>query len=1275
MPNSTPCRPASDRNLLFGILALQMDFIGRDALIAAMNAWVLDKAKPLGTILQAQGALAEDERAALEALVDKHLHKHGGDAERSLAAVDSAGAVGSVCDELRRLADPDLDASLAQIGAAPAAGGPDGVAGTTVDHVGEDDAPLCCPVRYRVLRPHARGGLGEVFVAEDRELHREVAFKEIQKPYAHDAHSRSRFLLEAEVNGRLEHPGVVPVYGLGSYRDGRPFYAMRFIRGVSLKEAIGHFHAADVPGRDPGERGLALRQMLGQFVAVCNAVAYAHSRGVIHRDLNPSNVMLGKFGETLVVDWGLAKVVGRQEGEPAGDEMTLRPSSGDGSATVAGTAVGTPAYMSPEQAAGRPDLVGPASDIYSLGATLYALLTGQAPLRGADQGELLRRTSRGEWVPPRQVKRGVPAALDAVCRKAMALKPQDRYATAQALAADIEHWLADGPVTAYREPLLRRLGRWRRRHPALAAGLLVLLLAAAAAGVWVKLERDAVEQDVRAALREVEQWQEKGQRAEARAALERARGRLAGGGQGELRRRLRQAEADLQMVAELEDIRLRQTEVKDDGFDKKRADPAYAAAFRGYGLEVLAADPGETARRIAASAIREHLIVALDHWTEARPEKDARGRERLLSLARLADKDEWRQRLRDPAVWKGRAALKRLAQERRSLAQPPVTALILAGYLWRAGEQADAVGVVRRAQQRHPGDFWLNYTLAARLRVSEPSRKEEALGFYRAAVAVRPQSAGGHASLGAVLSEQGRYQEAEAACRRALTLKEDFPLAHSNLGAALSEQGRYQEAEAACRRALALKEDFPLAHYNLGDALNRQKRPKEAEAAFRRALALKEDFPEAHSGLGQALNLQGRPKEAEAACRRALALKEEFPLAHYNLGKTLIWNLGNYPIEQGRPAFRRAKEAEAAFRRALALKEDFPEAHASLGQALNLQDRSEEAEAACLRAIALKEDFSEAHFSLGFALNRQGRPEQGRAALRRAIALKEDFSEARDNLGVALSVDTRPKADDRPVAHYNLGNALWRQGKLPEAEAAYRRAIALKEDYPEAHCNLGLALLRQGQFAAAVAPLKRGHELGSKAPGWPHPSARWLQEAERLLVLDRKLPAILKREVQAADAREGLALAQLCVQYKRLYAAAARFYADAFAADPKLADDPRVGHRYDAARSAALAAAGKGEDASKLDGGGRAWLRGQALAWLRALLRIAAAWVEKGTLQQRAAMAKGLRHWQADPDLAGVRDAAALAGLPQVERADWQRLWADVQAVLEKAGGKATKGK
>ncbi len=179
-------------------------------------------------------------------------------------------------------------------------------------------------VRFLRLREHAKGGMGEVFVAHDVELNREVALKEIQDRYVDRPEARTRFLREAEITGKLEHPGVVPVYGLGSYPDGRPFYAMRFIRGESMQEAIDRFHKADEqPRRDPSERSLALRDLLGRFVAVCNTVAYAHARAAIHRDLKPANVMLGEYGESLVVDWGLARLLDRFDGEPTTVERPI----------------------------------------------------------------------------------------------------------------------------------------------------------------------------------------------------------------------------------------------------------------------------------------------------------------------------------------------------------------------------------------------------------------------------------------------------------------------------------------------------------------------------------------------------------------------------------------------------------------------------------------------------------------------------------------------------------------------------------------------------------------------------------------------------------------------------------------------------------------------------------------------------------------------------------------------------------------------------------------
>ena len=333
--------------------------------------------------------------------------------------------------------------------------------------------------RFRVVRPHARGGLGSVLIAFDEELRREVALKEIQERHADNPDSRSRFLVEAEITGGLEHPGVVPVYSLGQTPEGRPFYAMRFIRGESLRKAIERFHSPEHGPKDSGERTLQLRGLLRRFIDVCNALEYAHSRGVIHRDIKPDNIMLGPYGETLLVDWGLAKALDHIDAPSRTEEMPLRPISGAGSTpTIDGSAVGTPAFMSPEQAEGDLSRMGPASDVYSLGATLYQILTGLPPFTERNLFQVLLNVRNGEFPPPRQVKPDVPPAMEAICLTAMARQSGDRYDSCRSLADDLEHWLADEPVGVYVEPWAVRLGRWARRHRTIVASTAVLLITA-----------------------------------------------------------------------------------------------------------------------------------------------------------------------------------------------------------------------------------------------------------------------------------------------------------------------------------------------------------------------------------------------------------------------------------------------------------------------------------------------------------------------------------------------------------------------------------------------------------------------------------------------------------------------------------------------------------------------------------------------------------------------------------------------------------------------------
>jgi serine/threonine-protein kinase len=922
-----------DRNLLFGILALQLGFLSRDQLIAGMNAWVLEKHKPLGQVLVEQHAFKADTRAALDLLVDKHLERQDHQPEQSLAALSVPS---ELHQDLGGIADAELHASLPTI---PPPGTPVHRVGVLTGQPGPERAPAAVGeptasgLRFLVLRPHKEGGLGVVSVARDRELNRDVALKEIKPERADEAGARARFLAEAEITGGLEHPGVVPVYGLGRHADGRLYYAMRFVHGESLQQGLERFHATDWKEDGAGARALALRGLLRRFVDVCNAVAYAHSRGVIHRDLKPANVLLGPFGETLLVDWGLAKPLQAEAGKAVPPQGYLRPSSGAAVATQAGAVVGTPPYMAPEQASGG--AVGPAADVYGLGAMLYYLLAGQAPFGGADAVQIVMQVVQGHCKPAREINKSVPAALSAVCQKAMALAPQDRYASAKELAAEVESWLADEPVTAYREPSLARLARWARRHRPLvasAAALLLTVVAALAVGIIaVNRERERTEvarQRTREALDEmssqvIEDWlsQRKQLEPAQRDFLQKALAYYEAfaqesGHTAEARKRVANAQLRVGKICE----KLGQ---------HPPAEAAYSKARELYG-RLVADFPSVAGYRHQLAQSHRNLGLLLKDTGHLK-EAEAAYHDALDILKPLAE---------DPQS---------LPEYYRDLAQTHNNLAIL---LWDTGRVEEAATAFRDARD-------------AETRLMEEAPTEPK---YRSLLAIT------HNNLGNLLADTDHPQEAEAAYREGLDvfqrLADEFPTMpdyrrdlawnHNHLAILLAATGRPKPAEVAYCAALALQKRLA-AHYpavpeyrqelartynNLAILQVKTGRAREAETPYRDAQALyqrlADDFPEvpdyrrelalSQNNLGNLFADTSRPKEAEAAYKDAQqnykALVAEFPEVPDYRARVANALVGLAELAQGRKDYRAARqllaEAQPHLQRALAVNHKHP---------------------------------------------------------------------------------------------------------------------------------------------------------------------------------------------------------------------------------------------------------------------------------------------------------------------------------------------------------------
>ncbi|MGE0431142.1 MAG: SUMF1/EgtB/PvdO family nonheme iron enzyme [Planctomycetota bacterium] len=458
--------PSPRYDLLFGVMALQTQFITEQQFLdAAIRSAAGETA--LADELVASGAITPEGRKAIEQLANArmlHFQRQGtGQVDKTAGAPQHSGAPSLKSGWIDQLPSDQLEdfasGTLHAIGIqddsllVPSRGdGPGGPPGTQLDSFVDTVrslVPRHVPVkpvvlsrqkldRYEKRHEVARGGLGRILLVRDNDAHREIAWKELLDTAKAGA-GEVAFLQEARITAQLEHPNIVPVYELGVGQSGKPYYTMRFIRGRPMTELIREQsrerRARQSP--DPVADALARMRLLQAFLGACQAVAYAHSKGVIHRDIKPANIMLGDFGEVLVVDWGLALVRARRAEDDTGDFVDTL--SGVSTDTMQDAVAGTPAYMSPEQAEGVGDRIDHRSDIYALGAVLYEILTHQIPFRGPNALAVLMDVRQGKLVPPSQRAPHlvIPRTLEEICLRAMAHDPEQRYQSVEELSQDV----------------------------------------------------------------------------------------------------------------------------------------------------------------------------------------------------------------------------------------------------------------------------------------------------------------------------------------------------------------------------------------------------------------------------------------------------------------------------------------------------------------------------------------------------------------------------------------------------------------------------------------------------------------------------------------------------------------------------------------------------------------------------------------------------------------------------------------------------------------------
>jgi len=765
----------------------------------------------------------------------------------------------------------------------------DGGAEHTPVTIGRGEAAQA-PERYHVLGEIARGGVGIVFKGRDIDLGRDVAMKVIRPEHSTNADVVRRFVEEAQIGGQLQHPGIVPVYELGLQKDRRVYFTMKLVKGRTL--------AALLLDRRSPEDGR--RRLLRIFEQVCQTVAYAHSRGVLHRDLKPSNVMVGAFGEVQVFDWGFAKVLGRKEEGPGEEAVRTVRSGPAGEESRVGSVMGTPAYMPPEQALGEIGQLDERADVFALGAILCEILTGRPPYV-PESGELLvqaaqRRVGDALARLDRCATDAELVDLARACLGERGQRPRDAGVVADRLGAYLARVeeRARGAELAATEARVQAREERRRRRLTLVAAAAILLTLVVAGAAWGWLEKDrraraltrtltvrdalAAARTRAAAARDRDGWDMA--RDAARAAARTARQLGTADDRAEAAALCVAADRAAEALARRETLLARLRELalqRVDVASNVHLARAYHDALRRYGIDLAALTDEEIVRRIRESDVASELVAALSDWAFAlgglaaeRPAEAAR----LVALTAAADPDNLRNRLWQARLAADAGALHELAATDDPALYDGLSPGLLAAGLVCAGEREAALDFLRDAARRRPDNLVANRLLAMLLEAQRPPLREEALAYWRAALAAAPGSADTRRRLARALLASG---EEGPAARTLEPLVADAP-ALSDVQELVAAYGRAGELEGRLEdwaRAAVDRPGDPGLALRIGCAESLLGQDDRALQTFETALGGRPGDARLHAGKGATLMRAGRFVDAAEAWRRATDLDPE----------------------------------------------------------------------------------------------------------------------------------------------------------------------------------------------------------------------------------------------------------------------------------------------------------------------------------------------------------------------------------------------------------------